>query len=87
MLAIEFLVLKAVENIEARRPKQYGRRQGKNHRVEPTGDRLKYLDRYDRATLELVNELYAEDFERFGYARVDPASRPVQAERRTSAGA
>lgn len=58
-----------------------------NVRVEPAGDRLKYLDRYDRATLELVNELYAEDFERFGYARVDPASRPVQAERRTSAGA
>jgi hypothetical protein len=57
-----------------------------NVNVEP-GASLKYLDRYDRATLELVNEMYREDFERFGYAPVDPAAFPVRAARRNSAGA
>jgi hypothetical protein len=47
----------------------------------PPQDGLKYLDRYDRATLEIVNEMYRDDFERFGYERVDPAGCPVRAER------
>lgn len=51
-----------------------------NVNVEP-GTALKYLDRYDRATLEVVNELYREDFERFGYERVDPGDVPVRAPR------
>ena len=49
-----------------------------NVKVEPAED-LKYLDHYDRATLELVNDLYQEDFERFGYSRVDPQHHPVRA--------
>jgi len=51
-----------------------------NVNVEPTQG-LKYLDRYDRATLALVNSLYREDFERFGYAMVDPDQQPVRAAR------
>lgn len=58
-----------------------------NANVPPDGDRRKDLERYDRATLGRVNEAYAEDFERFGYARVGPAVLPVRAPRRTSAGA
>jgi hypothetical protein len=49
-----------------------------NVNVEP-GNELKYLDRYDRATIELVNDIYREDFERFGYAMVDPHTFPVRA--------
>jgi hypothetical protein len=48
----------------------------------PPSRGLKYLDRYDRATIEIVNEMYEEDFERFGYERVEPAHFPVRAERR-----
>lgn len=55
-----------------------------NVNVPAAGASLKYLDRYDRATLELVNELYREDFDRFGYAMVDPATVPTHAARRTS---
>jgi hypothetical protein len=51
-----------------------------NVNVAP-GEALKYLDRYDRATLELVNTLYREDFERFGYPMVDPRDVPVHAPR------
>jgi Sulfotransferase family len=40
---------------------------------------LKYLDRYDRATLEMVNELYADDFRLFGYEMVDPSGFPLRA--------
>lgn len=52
-----------------------------NVNVAPSGDALKYLGRYDRATLELVNDLYREDFERFGYAMTDPQLVPVTATR------
>lgn len=48
----------------------------------PAGEALNYPDRYDRTTIEIVNMLYGDDFERFGYARADPASRSVRAERR-----
>ena len=51
-----------------------------NVNVEP-GQDLKYLDRYDRATLEFVNTLYREDFERFGYPMIDPRDVPVRAVR------
>lgn len=57
-----------------------------NVNVAPAGTALKYLERYDRATLEVVNELYREDFDRFGYAMVDPSDVPVRAERRTCDG-
>lgn len=52
-----------------------------NVNVTPSGDALKYLGRYDRATLGLVNDLYREDFERFGYAMIDPQQLPVTAAR------
>jgi len=38
---------------------------------------LKYLGKYSRAAIEWVNETYADDFELFGYEKVDPADFPV----------
>lgn len=36
----------------------------------------KYLDRYERDTVALVNDLYREDFARFGYPTLDPQDFP-----------
>lgn len=44
----------------------------------PPATGLKHLEHYDRATVELVNELYAEDFSLFGYAKLDPAAFPAR---------
>lgn len=38
--------------------------------------RPKYLQHYDRATVEAVNRIYADDFALFGYDTVDPADFP-----------
>jgi hypothetical protein len=38
----------------------------------PIAKGLKYLDRYERKTIELVNELYRFDFEFFGYEMLNP---------------
>lgn len=35
-------------------------------------DTLKYLHKYDRRNLEIVNEVYADDFTRFGYEMINP---------------
>ena len=51
-----------------------------NVNTEPA-DALKYLAVYDRATLEVVNEMYRQDFERFDYEMLDPAQFPVRAQR------
>lgn len=48
----------------------------RNVHTPPSAD-PKYIDRYDRATIEIVNDLYREDFQRFGYERLDPALLPV----------
>lgn len=53
-----------------------------NVNVSPAGESLKYLERYDRDTLELVNDLYHQDFENFGYTMVDPRDVPVRADLR-----
>lgn len=37
---------------------------------------LKHLGQYDRATIEVVNELYAEDFRLFGYEMLAPEAFP-----------
>lgn len=44
----------------------------------PYGAGLKYLSRYDRATIEIVNELYYEDFKLFGYDMLDPKLFPIK---------
>jgi len=36
----------------------------------------KYLDRYDRKSIETVNELYADDFHHFGYQMLSPSDFP-----------
>ena len=46
-----------------------------NVRVPATGQ-LKYLDKYERATVELVNQYYRDDFERFSYDLLDPSDFP-----------
>lgn len=40
--------------------------------------RLKYLGMYERATVELVNQIYCDDFRLFGYEMLDPADFPVR---------
>lgn len=40
----------------------------------------KYLDRYERQTVSLVNDLYREDFVRFEYPMLDPAEFPIRLE-------
>ena len=47
-----------------------------NVRVKATGQ-LKYLAQFERSTVELVNELYANDFDLFGYQMLDPGQFPV----------
>lgn len=37
---------------------------------------LKYLDRYTRQSVEMVNKVYAKDFDFFGYRKVDPKDFP-----------
>ena len=54
-----------------------------NVNVAPTTG-LKYLAQYDRATVEVVNEIYADDFRLFGYEMLSPESFP---ERISPAGA
>lgn len=44
-----------------------------NVRTQP-GVGLKYLDKYDRATVDVVNEIYAEDFRAFGYQMLDSSA-------------
>lgn len=61
-----------------------GRRLGLN--IEKSEDRnvrtslcdakLKYLDRFDRATIAAINEIYEQDFHLFNYQILDPASFP-----------
>ena len=46
-----------------------------NVRVPATGQ-LKYLDKYERATVELVNQYYRDDFEQFSYELLDPSDFP-----------
>lgn len=48
-----------------------------NVRVEPSSE-LKYIDKYDRATVALVNQIYAKDFEFFGYEKLNPEDFPEQ---------
>jgi len=48
-----------------------GNVENKNVRQPPLGEQ-KYLDKYERRTVELVNDLYAFDFEFFGYEKLDP---------------
>jgi len=45
--------------------------ENRNVRVQPIGGQLKYLHHYNRQSLEVVNELYREDFEYFGYQMFD----------------
>lgn len=40
-------------------------------------DRPKYLDRYARDVVAMVNEIYADDFSAFGYPMLDPADFPA----------
>lgn len=42
----------------------------------PPSSGLKHLAHYDRATVEVVNELYADDFRLFGYEMLAPESFP-----------
>ena len=49
--------------------------ESKNVRT-PLSKGLKYLDKYERKTIELVNELYKFDFEFFGYDMLDPKDIP-----------
>lgn len=48
----------------------------KNVRTGLCTTQPKYLDRYDRATVALVNRIYREDFALFGYEMLDPAAFP-----------
>lgn len=48
-----------------------------NVNVPPTAG-LKHMEHYDRATIEVVNELYAEDFSLFGYDVLDPGAFPTR---------
>ncbi|WNJ98914.1 sulfotransferase family 2 domain-containing protein [Thalassospiraceae bacterium LMO-JJ14] len=41
-----------------------------------TPEQPKYLSRYNRATVQLVNDLYAEDFAAFDYPMLDPGGLP-----------
>ena len=47
-----------------------------NVRVKPSGE-LKYLDRYESSTVELVNRLYQTDFDFFGYSQLNPNDFPA----------
>jgi hypothetical protein len=40
--------------------------------------RLKHLGMYERATVELVNDRYRDDFRLFGYEPLDPADFPIR---------
>lgn len=53
--------------------------QNLNVNTEPT-DELKYLSKYERATIEAINDIYRDDFELFGYEMLDPSLFPVKIE-------
>lgn len=40
---------------------------------------LKYLNKYDRATIEVINEIYADDFRLFNYEMLNPSDFPIHA--------
>ncbi len=42
----------------------------------PISNNLKYLDKYERKTIELVNKIYRFDFEFFGYEMLNPNNFP-----------
>ena len=44
-------------------------------------DDYKYLDKYERRTIKLVNKRYAKDFEYFGYQKQDPKDFPMKVDR------
>ena len=44
-------------------------------------DDYKYLDKYERSTIQLVNKRYAKDFEYFGYQKLDPKCFPEKLEK------
>jgi len=53
--------------------------ESKNVRT-PIAKGLKYLDRYERKTILLVNQLYKYDFEFFGYEMLNPDDFPEKVE-------
>ena len=44
-------------------------------------DDYKYLDKYERRTIKLVNKHYARDFDYFGYQKLDPKDFPTKVDK------
>ena len=44
-------------------------------------DDFKYIDKYNRQSIKLVNQRYAKDFEYFGYQKLDPKEFPRKIEK------
>ncbi len=45
----------------------------------PPQENLKYLKKYDRATIEIVNQIYEDDFRLFNYEMLNPLDFPIHA--------
>ncbi|KRA30235.1 hypothetical protein ASD68_15415 [Rhodanobacter sp. Root627] len=44
-----------------------------NVRTGTCSESLKYIDKYTPRSIQIVNDLYAQDFANFGYTMLDPA--------------